>query len=220
MSKYKTKILLILCLGVVSCSNESGTAHEADGSAEKLSSSSSTKVLGNGPFGIDAGTQLADLSTSGERDAETGVSILKSAPKASTQFPEVAVISYPFTGVCEIRSVSSVFESDAFIASSSAFVDEVASALKAKYGDVDLDDKCSGYSCRSEYKLQAIEDGSRWYGYTWKNSDKIKLPNRLSEINLYITHSEFNNSVVRLDYVFDNTAICSESAKKAKASAL
>ncbi len=211
----------LLCVLAVGCSQPSENAHESKDNAIITPPSAVLKAAASaGPFGIDAGTQLSTLSANGERDAETGVSSISAAPKPSSQFPNVAVVSYPSTGVCEIRSASNQFESDPYIVSSAAYLEEVATALKSKYGDIKVDDGCTGYSCRSDYKLQAIEDGSRWYRYNWKNTDTTKLPNRIKEIYLYVAHSEFNNSMVRLDYVFDNTSECAAAAKSAKASNL
>jgi len=207
-------------VAIAGCSQPSASGHETTGNAIISVPAASKPAGGAGPFGIDAGMKLNALSTDGERDAETGISILTAAPKPSSQFPNVAVVSFPETGICEIRSSSNDFDSDSHLVSSTSFVDEVAGALKAKYGDTKVDNGCSGYSCNSDYKLQAVQDGSRWYRYTWKSDEGRKLPNGVKEIYLYVTHAQFNDSRVRLDYVFDNTQSCEAAAKGAKASNL
>ena len=173
------------------------------------------KVAGDGPFGIPFGVRVESLNA-GDRDPESGVSVLNSAPKPSSQFPTVAVISYPKTGVCEVRAISADFDSDSYITSASAFVDQVAGALDSRYGKGTKVAGCTGYSCESEYKIQGIESGGAWYGYEWA-AGKTPLPSNVKKINLYVTHAEFNNSSVRLDYQFNNIEACDAASKAAKA---
>jgi hypothetical protein len=177
--------------------------------------------VGNGPFGIDAAMKFEDLDADiAARDSETGLTVLDSAPRPSTQFETIAVVSFPETGVCEIRASSSNFENDPNIVFASSFVEEVAAALKTKYGEAKKNIGCTGYRCESDFKLQGIQDGSYWYQYKWESSKSVKLPNRIADIYLTVQHAEFNNSTVRLDYVFDNKSVCEAAAKMAKASAL
>lgn len=174
----------------------------------------------NGPFGIAAGMSLAELDKSAQRDPETGLAVLGSAPVPSSQFPTVAVVAFPETGVCEVRGMSREFESDSYITAATGFADEVAGALDSRYGKGKLDEGCSGYACDNQFKLQEIESGARWYGYRWEAVADRPFDNHVTSISLWVNHTQFNNSQVRLDYVFDNDAACDAASKKAKAANL
>lgn len=192
----------------------------ADGAKIEQAKAQAKSAGGNGPFGIVMGTPLTQLDKDGTRDAETGLTVLSTVPTPSSQFPGIAVISYPETGICEIRAMSREFDSDSYITAATAFADEVAGALESRYGKGKLDDGCSGYACRNEYKIQEIESGARWYNYKWESTASRLFENHVKSIALWVNHTEFNNSQVRLDYVFDNEAACASASKKAKASNL
>jgi hypothetical protein len=223
MIKRREALFAVACLAAAGCSNQEQADNVALG-GNLLSAARSeappkriAASAADGPFGIGAGTALERLEKDADRNNETGVTVLTSAPKPSSQFPTVAVVSYPETGICEIRALSQLFESDPYITSATGFADEVASALESRYGPGKRDSGCNGYSCESDYKLQHVEDGSLWYGYQWKSKEERKLPSRISSIDLYVIHAQFNDSQVRLDYKFDNEAACSRASKSAKA---
>jgi len=163
---------------------------------------------------------LSELAIDGERDTETGLAVLAKAPDPNSQFPNVAVVAFPETGVCEVRALSDVFDSDPYITAASPFADQIAAALETRYGKGAKDEGCSGYSCDSPYKLMHINDGSYWYGYKWRGAGGNSLPSQVKEIDLYVLNAQFNDSQVRLDYRFQNADKCERAAKAAKAGSL
>lgn len=211
--------VLLVLLASCSGSTDSNSTLGGDPAAVSAQRADDTKQreVRDGPFGIAVGMPLSELSTEGAREAETGLSILKSPPSPNSQFPQVAVISFPETGVCEVRALSPVFESDPYIVQAGGFADQIAEALNVRYGKGVKRDDCAGYSCDSEYKLQHIESGGRYYGYEWRGQPNKPLPSRVTSIDLTVMHERFNNSQVRLDYRFDNSSACAVAARKAKA---
>ena len=209
-------ILLLAGCGGRTDSNSS-LGGDADAISAERESETVRKKVADGPFGIAAGMPLSELSAEGDREAETGLSILKTPPSPNSQFVQVAVISFPETGVCEVRALSHVFESDPYIIEASGFADQIAAALDERYGEGQKRDDCAGYACESEYKLQHIESGGRFYGYEWRAPSNKPLPSRVTGIDLTVMHAQFNDAQVRLDYTFDNAAACERAARKAKA---
>ncbi|MES2444215.1 MAG: hypothetical protein V4574_15415 [Pseudomonadota bacterium] len=191
-----------------------------DGAKIEEVKAQASPAAGNGPFGVTKGTPLEQLDKGAERDAETGLAVLSSVPTPSSQFPDVAVISYPETGICEIRAMSREFDNDSYITAATAFADEVAGALESRYGKGKLDNGCSGHACENQYKIQEIESGARWYNYKWESPASKPFENHVKSLTLWVNHTRFNDSQVRLDYVFDNEAACASASKKAKASNL
>lgn len=176
--------------------------------------------IGDGPFGIPMGVELEKLNVIDNRDEETGLSVLERAPDPSNQFPRVAVVSFPETGVCEVRALSELFDSDPYITAASPFVDRIADALSIKYGQAKKQDGCSGSACRSDYSLMHINDGSKWYGYEWNSSGDNPLASDVRRISLYITNPQFNDLQARIDYEFNNREACNEAATAALADGL
>jgi hypothetical protein len=181
-------------------------------------SGASAQAPRNGPFGIEAGSSLASLGA--VPNTETGVAVLDTVPRPSSQFPTVAVVAFEQTGVCEVRALSSVFDSDSQLLSAQGFADQIAQAMESRYGKAKKENGCSGYACRSQYPIQHVRDGTIWYGYEWRSSQQRALPNRIKEIDLYVVHAEFNNSQVRLDYRFDNQDQCKGAGRAAQAESL
>jgi len=210
--------LLPGCLLFSACGDGANTNSTLGGDPNAVANERDAKLpTRSGPFGIAAGMPLSELSSEGEREEATGLSLLSSAPDANSEFPEIAVISFPETGVCEVRALSKVFDSDSYIVSASSFADQTAAALDTRYGKSRKNEGCSGYSCDSPYKLMHIKDGSYWYGYEWRSKGSGSLPSQVKAIDLYILNAQFNDSQVRLDYRFNNEEACERALKTAKA---
>lgn len=210
-------LLAIECVLLSACGDSADGNATLGGDPKSVADEAESNPRRNGPFGIAAGMPLSELATEGDREAATGLSILSSAPDPNSEFPGIAVISFPETGVCEIRALSRIFDSDSYIVSASAFADQTAAALDTRYGKSKKNQGCSGYSCDSPYKLMHIKDGSYWYGYEWRPAGSGSLPSQVKAIDLYILNAQFNDSQVRLDYRFNNQDACENAGKAAKA---
>jgi len=166
------------------------------------------------------GQPISELKFVDASDTDpTQARALESVPKPMPELNMYAVVAYPETGICEIRTVSKTFDSDAYGVNVRSAIDALSDALDAKYGKHDKSTYCSSMgSC--QFFQMGLRDGSQGYSYTWSKSTGAKLPDDVSEVTLTAMPGEYNDTFYRLDYTSSNREGCRNAERKAKAAAL
>ncbi len=214
---------LLSCLALLgACSQPAQQEGNASARAEpsaKASASPSSPPAPSGPFGLTMGQPEAslDLDTS-EQGAPGEARLLRSVPRPMGEFETYAALAYPNTGLCEIRAVSRVFESDSYGHNVKSAMDSLAALLDSRYGRHRKSDSCSDRNC--EFFQQNLRSGSQVYSYRWSSDTGGTLANGLGEVVLVAMPGEFNGTFFRLDYRSANRQACEAARTRARAAAL
>lgn len=174
----------------------------------------------NGPFGIEIGAAVDTLGQTTKLD-KPGFYIVDAPPKPHPAFERVIVIAYPETGVCMIRGIGHDIPNDGAGVQTRSAVDEIAEALKLKYGSGRKIDTCFGSgSCNSEYWMMYMENGERYYGYEFRGgSDSMKTA-KISGIDVAAGVSDLRTGYTVVEYTGENKSACQAAAKRGSADAL
>lgn len=214
----------MVLLALTACSQGGGTGNEAATSrstaTEAGSSVATAGSSGDGPFGLVLSTPFDKLNIDDANERpESGVHMLKSVPSPSSDFESVAVVAFPETGICEIRSLGPDISNDALGGTIRSKIDELGEALEAKYGHAKKSDDCAGGEvfCDSSNWTYALGSGMRMYAYEWPNPDGSS---KIRNIALYAAGKDIGTSYVRLDYEVNDAAACSKAQKAARAGRL
>ncbi len=174
----------------------------------------------NGPFGLAMGQPIAELKfAQSDQSDPTQARILSFVPRPMAEIETYAVLAFPDTGICEIRTVSKTFDSDAYGHNIRPAMDSLAAALDGRYGKHTKIDRCTGYGDCQFFQM-GLKDGSKAYAYEWSKKTGSKLPASLESIALVAMPGEFNDTFFRLDYVSSNRTDCKAAAQKVKAQSL
>lgn len=173
----------------------------------------------SGPFGLAMGQSLDELTFETEEDGVPGdARVLASVPKPMSELESYAVLAYRETGVCEIRTSSPTFESDAYGNNVRPAMDSLAKLLQSKYGKYTRVDTCSDHNCG--FFQQNLKSGSAAYFYEWSAKSGASLPADIAEVTVFALPGEYNNTYFRLDYISSNKKGCQAAREKVKAAAL
>lgn len=206
---------------VASCSGSSGNGSQQSSSDQKAVASAETpKGQGSydGPFGLKMGEPVSELHFADGADDPSQARLLESVPRPMAELEKYAVLAYPDVGICEIRSVSKTFDSDAYGNNIRPAMDELAKLLDAKYGPHRKMAACSGYSC--QFFQMNLKDGSQVYAYDWSKATGAHLPPDISDVSLGAMAGEFNDTFYRLDYASSHKDECDRARQKLKATSL
>lgn len=204
-------VLVGLCV-LSACSSEG--AQSVDGEA----TTSSAKLAGAGPFGLDPtkGPDSLDISRS-DSAPDTGLYLLNSVPRPSSEFETYGVVTFRETGICEVRAITRKFSSDSLGASATTLADSLSKTLASKYGDPEKIDFCAGGSaiCQQQFWAMAVSQGDRAYGYTWENPNQS-----IRSIDLYVISDDLSQLSVRLDYGIGDKQRCVDALNKSRGASL
>lgn len=204
-----------------SCSGSTDNGTQQTTSAEKVAASTdASKAEGSydGPFGLKMEEPVSELHFADGEDDPSQVRLLDSVPRPMAELEKYAVLAYPDVGLCEIRSISKTFDSDAYGNNVRPAIDEVAKLLDAKYGPHKKMAACGGYSC--EFFQQNLKDGSQVYAYEWSKATGAHLPPDISEVSVGAMAGEFNDTFYRLDYTSSHKEECDRAREVLKARSL
>jgi hypothetical protein len=218
------KASLMVCAAALlaaSCSGSPGNESQQATSDQKVVAPTDTpKVEGSydGPFGLKMGEPVSELHFADGEDDLSQARLLDSVPRPMAELEKYAVLAYPDVGVCEIRSVSKTFDSDAYGNNIRPAMDELANLLDSKYGAHRKMAACSGYSC--QFFQMNLKDGSQVYAYEWSKATGAHLPPDISDVSLGAMAGDFNNTFYRLDYTSSKKDECNRARERLKAKSL
>jgi len=206
---------------VASCSGSTGNEAQQTTSDQKTTAStdaSEAEGSYDGPFGLKMGERVSELHFADGEDDPSEARLLESVPRPMAELEKYAVLAYPDVGICEIRSVSKTFDSDAYGNNVRPAIDEVAKLLDAKYGHHKKMAACGGYSC--QFFQMNLKNGSQVYAYEWSKATGAHLPPDISEVSLGAMAGEFNDTFYRLDYTSSHKEECDRAKEGLKAKSL
>lgn len=216
-------ILVVICLA--GCSPEGAAeGNSALGGgplADAATPSVKSKPVSDGPFGIDFG--VAANTVPGAKPMETpGLYETTKPPKSHSDFESVVLAAYPETGICTIRGIGRDIQNDGAGLSIRSQIDSLADALQTKYGVGEKNDSCVGseISCQGQFWMMTLNDGERFYGYSWEAPNAVMKRNKIQSIYLAARASDINTSYSILEFHSSNQAACEAAKKKLSASAL
>lgn len=210
-----------MALIVASCSGSPGNGSQQSVSGQNIPTSTETPKVEasyDGPFGLKMGEPIPELHFAESDEDPSQARILESVPRPMAELENYAVLAYPGVGVCEIRSVSQTFESDAYGNNIRPAMDELAKLLDAKYGAHRKMAACSNYNC--QFFQMNLKDGSQVYAYEWSKGTGAHLPPDISEVSLGAMAGEYNNTYYRLDYTSSQKDECDRARESLKAKSL
>ena len=206
---------------VASCSGSTGNgAQQATSDQKTTASTPAPKAEGSydGPFGLKMGEPVSELHFADGEDDPSQARLLDSVPRPMAELEKYAVLAYPDVGICEIRSISKTFDSDAYGNNIRPAIDELAKLLDAKYGPHKKMAACGGYSC--QFFQMNLKDGSQVYAYQWSRGTGARLPADISDVSLGAMAGEFNDTYYRLDYTSSHKDECDRARERLKAKSL
>lgn len=215
------RMILVAGLLLASCHSNSSSGRNPRSSEIERRDADKVRTVpsGNGPFGIEMGSKLSNLGKS-EPLPKAGMFEIKEVGRPDPEMESVLVEAYPTSGVCQIRGIGRDLQNDGAGSSGRAAVEQLAEALRTKYGAGKKLDSCSGgdVACESEFFMMTLRQGERYYGYSWENlkgrSDHI------GSIYLALSASDSSTTYPVVEYHSDKTTECKAAAAKLKASSL
>jgi hypothetical protein len=178
------------------------------------------RSVNNGPFGIGIGQSITDLGETTKLDAP-GLYKIESPPKPHSAFETVVVVAYPETGVCVIRGIGRNIDNDGAGVATRGAVDELADALRTKYGSARKIDTCFGSgSCNPEYWMMYMSNNERYYGYEFKEKSTVFQSLKLREVDVAARVSDTQTGYAIVEYQGTNKESCDAAAKRGSAESL
>ena len=174
---------------------------------------------GDLPFGLSSKASLSDfLVNPAESSPDQGVYALLSVPKPSSHFEGYAVTYFDGAGICFIRAIDEIGNSDALGIDTRSAMDRIAASLTQKYGKpASYMDVCGGgVVCEQRFWDYALKQGSRIYGYTW---DKPKTQSPVRAISLEALGMSAG-TYIRITYRLGNEKKCEAARLRADSSSL
>jgi hypothetical protein len=211
--------VIFISLSLISCGNSNPSVEEVDGSPVKKTSEQSIAVKYDGPFGLAFGLPIDKLDVmAGVSDDGDGVYILSSVPKPMSELETYGAMVYPGAGLCELRTISKKFDSDAYGTNIKPAIDNLAEIISSKYGKAKKLDYCNENYCK--FFQMGLKNGASAYGYQWKKNTGAILPADIGEIYILARAGEYNDTFFTLNYVSASVKSCDQAKKKLKAANL
>lgn len=205
-------------LMLAACNNS--VDQEADNGVS-VSSDEETAVR-SGPFGLEMGQPIDELDIDPVLEnagaGEEGLYVLDSVPKPMSQLESYAVVAYPSTGICEIRTISREFVSDSQGHNVRAAINALAEVIDSKYGDHIHRNRCTDNFC--EFFQQNLRKGTQEFSYEWSTTSEAELPDSIGLVSLSARPGEYNNTFFRLDYFSSELGACDAAKNTSMADAL
>jgi hypothetical protein len=172
----------------------------------------------DGPFGIYIGEPLAALG-SVQKLSHSKYLVLHPA-KSNDNFSTVAVTAYPSTGVCTIEGGTDHIQDDPTGDKVITIVDQLADALKAKYGRPDTVDECDAdeNDCKNNWS-QKVKEGVARYGYKWDFANTPR-DDRVWRMALLVDVSDSGEPSGGVVYFGANHAACNAAADMVRGSGI
>lgn len=203
---------------------EEGTTNKvSDPSDQKIKSiHTSTTEKQVGPFGLEMGISLAELSKQMKLNLkESNVYTTMSVPKSHKDFDNYQLIITPAHGLCKVIAFSLPIRTSVYGTELVSKFTSIEEVLSAKYGTPERFDFSNSGSIWNESRdwMMGLVKKERSLMTFWLNT-KLELPNNISTIKLDAVAANTELAMVILTYEFINVNQCINWIKSQDNSAL
>lgn len=175
-----------------------------------------------GPFGLNMGTSLTELSKQMKLKPEKlALYSTSSVPKAHSDFNDYRLVITPAHGLCKIIAWSKVISTSVYGTELVNKFSSLESALTTKYGNPKQYDILRNGSIWNEQRdwMMGLRKKERILKSYWTNEGR-ELPDSVQAIELEAMAINTERAVVSLVYEFKNSDQCVDWIKSQKDSAL
>lgn len=170
-------------------------------------------------FGVEMGAPLGALSAG--PPLGSGIYDIK-VPTPHPEFDSYVAKATDETGVCLVRGIGKIHDSDRFGTSIRGAFADLKQALQSRYGDGYTGDflRDGAIWDGADEWVMALRQNERVYQAVWERKEGSTLPEGLNEIILSVNATGSDSAWIALQYRFENEASCSAIIDKASQSGL
>lgn len=181
----------------------------------------------DGPLGLRMGLSTEDISRMtgrelSEIEGKTNLYETDKTPKSNSEFDSYAFVISPKYGLCEIRAIGKVINTDGYGLQLRSKFDDMRSSLDSIYGKGKLTDKLFPGSIWDEprYWMMSLLKNERFLDSEWNKKNEVSEKNNLDSVVLEARAISPESGVLFLQYDFQNSEKCQSEIKEAKKSSL
>jgi len=220
-------VVIAAAVSLLGCHVKSAeaTAIQPAAASTKTATRTANLASSDGPFGLAAGTSIAELERLGFKSVQGNPGIYEGVPpKPIEGVSEYALIATPKAGLCRVQSRAIVSNVKGTGAQLRAEVDRLAGLMGIRYGKHslkgDINDR-DATKRNPQLWMLGLMDESVLYGYTWNSHRTIRpLPNRIDFIEVTAGAFAVDRGYVSMMYTFNNYDACRKENQARAASNL